>query len=367
VKEAVVIDRSEVFTGLGDLSQTVGGLIAGKSAVRAGHCFGVPVSFSPFADEANRDLVAATTALWSRVKAQQPSDLTAILIYCAAKGDLRAIERYDTGADVSTVPSPLLGGQADAVQRALGTATAGPVVVSNACASGIVGLELAHETLSLGEYGSAIVFGYDSLSRFVATGFNALGALSPTGARPFDANRDGLTLGEGAAIAVLSWRQPRVGDLVVAGCGSSNDANHRTGPSRTGEGLYLAARAALANAGVEPEMVGAVKCHGTATPYNDAMEAKAIRSLFGDAAPPCFSTKGALGHMSGGGSLVETLVAAELLKLRVAPPTFGYQTHGVEESIPITRSSQQIAKPWILCLSAGFGGVNAAAVVGVHA
>lgn len=210
---------------------------------------------------------------------------------------------------------------------------------------------------------SVVVFGFDGISRFVATGFHSLSALSPSGARPFDATRDGLTIGDGAAVLLLTLREPFSGDIVVAGAAGSNDANHRTGPSRTGEGLLRAARAALADAKMTPAAVGGIKCHGTATKYNDAMEAKAIFALFGEDVPPCFSVKGAIGHTSGAGSLVEICIAAECLRRRLSPPTAGFSALGVDEALPVSSSRQVLTGGSLLCLSAGFGGINAAVVL----
>jgi 3-oxoacyl-(acyl-carrier-protein) synthase len=245
--------------------------------------------------------------------------------------------------------------------------------VSNACASGAVAVEMAREMLVEGVARRIVLFGLDTLSQFVVTGFHALNALSPLGARPFDAARDGLTPGECAAAAVLTMREVRPGDIIIAGAGSSNDANHRTGPSRTGDGLLLASQAALRDAGFPPSEVGAVKCHGTGTVYNDAMEAKALTALFGDRIPPCASVKGALGHTSGAGSLLEILIAAECLRRRSLPPTAGYRAHGVEEPLPLSSAAQPVIGPSmpgtavpgaaVLCLSAGFGGINAAVVL----
>jgi 3-oxoacyl-(acyl-carrier-protein) synthase len=225
-------------------------------------------------------------------------------------------------------------------------------------------METVAEFLIDRQFDTAVLFGYDSLSHFVVSGFNSLAALSPTGAKPFDAGRNGLTLGEGAAMAVVSYRAIKTGDLFVAGAGSSNDANHRTGPSRDGSGLHRAAAAALDNAKLVPRQIGAVKCHGTATSYNDAMEAKALVRTFGGAIPPCVSFKGAIGHTSGASSLVELGMALACLKKKTVPPTAGFSARGVDEPIPVSRAVQQYDAPYLLCLCAGFGGVNAAIVVG---
>jgi 3-oxoacyl-[acyl-carrier-protein] synthase-1 len=283
-----------------------------------------------------------------------------VFIYCAAKGDIRTI---DNGVSAHDYPSPLLSLQAQQITKIVGIKPARTISISNACASGAAGVEIAKEFLEQGMFSSAILFGFDSISEFVATGFNALGALSPERALPFDSARNGLTLGEGVALAIFHADPKRRCDAVVVGAGSSNDANHRTGPSRTGDGLYRAIVSATKDAGDQQYAIGAVKCHGTATPYNDAMEAKAIKSFFSDNIPPCFSLKGALGHTSGGGSLMELLLSVHLLKKRIAPPTAGFTNLGVEEPVPVSSSCQKISGDSMLCLSAGFGGLNSAVII----
>jgi 3-oxoacyl-(acyl-carrier-protein) synthase len=366
MKSAVILEHAAVASALGDLNQTVCGLMNAQCGIAEGPCFGVPVGCAPFCDTSYRDLRTCARALVAGLQPGRPGSAPTLLLYAAAKGDLRGMDMLIEGRGGEALRSALLSEQASVVRAAIAADVGRTIVVSNACASGLIALEVACELLAAGEFGDAVIVGYDSLSRFVATGFRALGALSSAKARPFDRHRDGLTLGEGAAVVLLKSREPKPGDLLIAGVGSSNDANHRTGPSRTGEGLYRAAAAALAAASVEPADIGAVKCHGTATVYNDAMEAKAIARLFGDAIPPCVSFKGALGHTSGGGSLLEAVVAGECLKRRLLPPTVGYREHGVDEPIAVSASSQGITAPAILCLSAGFGGVNAAAVIREH-
>ncbi|MBD3393338.1 MAG: hypothetical protein GF418_14515 [Chitinivibrionales bacterium] len=363
MNEAVVIEQAAALTSLGDIAHSVEALLGGKSALRPGPCFDVPTAYAPFANCKDRDLRTCARLLGSNIDLDGLPAGRMIFIYCSAKGDIHSLEDVVSERTSRVDVSPLLDAQAQQACRLLGLQPDRIVSISNACASGAIAVELAKELLEDRRFSHAVLFGLESLCRFVATGFHALSALSPTGARPFDAARDGLSLGEAAGVAVLSFREPRPGDMVVAGAGSSNDANHRTGPSRTGEGLHSAACAALADAGIDPRSIGAVKCHGTATPYNDAMEAKAIYRLFGDTCPPCASLKGAIGHTSGAGSLVEMLLAAEFLKQRGLPPTSGYERHGVDEPIPVSNRPQPISGTSILCLSAGFGGVNAGIVV----
>lgn len=360
-----MIEQAAVLSALGSLPQTVEALVGGESGVRPGPCFGIPASFASFTDLSLRAPRVCVRELINAVDLSQLPSSRTTFVYCVAKGDLQALEEIAEGKEVPSLPAPFPAGQARALREAFGLGNGPVMAVSNACASGTIGVEIASELLATERADHVVLFGFESLCRFVATGFHSLGAVSPTRARPFDRDRDGLTLGEGAAVAVIGRRETRNGDTFVAGAGSSNDANHRTGPSRTGEGLHNAASAALRDAGLKPKQIGAVKCHGTATAYNDAMEAKALIRLFDDAVPPCASIKGALGHTSGGGSLLEILVAAECLRNAVLPPTTGYSNHGVDEPVPISSSLQPIRQPAILCLSAGFGGVNAAAVVGV--
>jgi len=364
--KSVVLEHAEILTPFGNLAETIADLLAGESAIRAGPCFGVEAAFASFPDVKFRDIFCCISYFASRIPFPETDPASTIFIYCAAKGDIRAIEDIKfSGASTAPV-SPLLDMQARSICESLAIAPAKIIAVSNACASGAVGIETATEYLRAGTFTHAILFGFDCLSRFTATGFFSLGALSPTGARPFDARRSGLTMGEGAACAVLSFRESFSGDIVIAGAGSSNDANHRTGPSRTGDGLIKASRAALFDAAMSPGSVGAVKCHGTATPFNDAMEAKALYSLFGHNCPPCVSLKGALGHLSGAGSLAETIIAAECLKRRMLPPTKGYEQHGVDEPVKISSDTQRIEKPSVLCLAAGFSGLNTAVVIKEH-
>jgi 3-oxoacyl-[acyl-carrier-protein] synthase-1 len=358
----VILEHAAVRTPFGDLAATVTGLLQGGCRISSGPFFGLPVSCAPFEDQRLRELTVAAATL-SRAVDLAPGGQSTALIYCAAKGDLRALEESVVAGGSPYPLAPLLDVQAKAVAAQLGLDAAHVMSVSAACASGAVGVEVATELLRSGRFERVVLFGFDVLSRFVVTGFNALGALSPSTARPFDSGRDGLCLGEGCGLAVLSCREAQPGEIVIAGAGTANDANHRTGPSRTGDGLYAAAAAALRDAGIGPETIGGVKCHGTATPYNDAMEAKAIFRLFGENCPPCVSLKGAFGHLSGAGSLIEIIISARLIAARQLPPTIGYAHHGVDEPIRIAGTTQPIEKPAMLCLAAGFGGINAAVVL----
>jgi 3-oxoacyl-[acyl-carrier-protein] synthase I len=361
VDKSVIIEKKEIISALGSLNESVASILGGKSAVKAGPSFGYPVAHASFDDLSLRDPDIAIRRLFASIDLSSIDPSRTVFIYCSAKGDLQAIDK-DEKNDTDTHQA-LLDYQARRAVSLIGFTPAAIRTVSCACASGAIAMELAKEYLDRELFATAIIAGFDVQSRFVTAGFQALNALSPEGARPFDKKRNGLTLGDGAAAAVLARRRASTGDIIVAGAGSSNDANHRTGPSRTGEGLYRAAAAALDNAGLDNDSVGAVKCHGTATAYNDAMEAKAIFRLFPSHIPPCFSLKGAIGHTSGAGSLLEILLTSEFLKCKTAPPTAGFAEIGVDEPIPVSAKPQQVKESAILCLSAGFGGINAAVAI----
>ena len=143
-----------------------------------------------------------------------------------------------------------------------------------------------------------LVVGTDSLSEFILRGFSSLLALSPGPCRPFDRDRDGLSLGEAAGAILLTADKA---DVELAGWGESNDANHITGPSRDGQGLFRAASTAIARAGLQPADVDIVHAHGTGTRFNDEMESHAMTSLFSGATPPCSGTKAQTGHTLGRG------------------------------------------------------------------
>lgn len=365
MNQGMTLLSAAVSTGLGNLGQTTALLPVGTSAVTANPCFGVPVFWAPFANVEHNDLASCMRTLADDcgLSALPKAQRTAFL-FAAAKGCGTGLDQLANSNTNCNTVSPLLHEQADVAIQGLQITPSLSLVVSNACASGAIALDIASDLLKSNRCDRVIIAGYDSVSRFVATGFHSLGALSEQPARPFDRNRSGLSLGDAAGLVVLERSAQTSGQsVIIRGTGGSNDANHRTGPSRTGDGLVRAASEALTRAGLRPADIGAIKCHGTATNYNDAMEAKALFALFGNSCPPAVSIKGALGHTSGGGSLVECLIASTWFDTMNIPPTAGFSVLGVDEPVAISNSPQDFSKPFVLCLAAGFGGVNAAVVL----
>jgi 3-oxoacyl-[acyl-carrier-protein] synthase-1 len=234
-----------------------------------------------------------------------------------------------------------------------------PIVVSNACISGIMAIITGMRLIQSGEYENIVVVGSDLISKFILSGFQAFMAISGEPCKPFDINRDGITLGEGAAAMVLSAHQSNPADIRVAGGAVSNDANHISAPSRTGEELAQAIKNTLRQAQLNPADIDFISAHGTATVYNDEMEAKAI-TLAGMHNVPVNSLKGYYGHTLGAAGLVESVIAIQSLKENAVIPTLGFAETGV--SAPINIITNLLYGDFKNCLktASGFGGCNAA-------
>ncbi len=240
--------------------------------------------------------------------------------------------------------------------------------VSVACASGNAALGLARDLLLDDEVDVVLAGGVDALSDFVIAGFGALRALDAEACRPFDRSRQGLNLGEGAALLVLerpddARRRGAKIHALVSGFGLSADAFHMTSPAPDGRGAADAMRAALAEAGVNPHDVAFVSAHGTATVLNDRMEAHALHALFGASAPPVSSIKGALGHTLAAAGGLEAIVCVRALQERRLPPTVGLTSIDPELTIDVVHGQARALGAGVaLSTSSGFGGLNCALV-----
>ena len=192
------------------------------------------------------------------------------------------------------------GNLADFVAALLGV-TGPAYTVHTACSSSGKAFASAERLIRAGFCDAAIVGGVDTICGLTLNGFHALSALSPRPCNPFSRNRDGTSIGEGAAVFLL---EKRPGPVALLGVGESSDAHHVSAPEPSGAGARLAMERGLAAAGLPPAAIGYVNLHGTATPLNDAMEGKAVAGLFGTATP-CSSTKGLTGHALGAAAAVE--------------------------------------------------------------
>ena len=198
----------------------------------------------------------------------------------------------------------------------------------------------------------------------MVSGFGALHALSADFTRPYDKERCGLNLGEGAAAILLTSARKLTAKGFFSGFGISNDANHITGPSRTGDGLSMAMEKALKMAGLAPEDIDLLNGHGTGTRYNDGMELLAVNTVFPEKCPPLISLKGYIGHTIGAAGVIETALLLEALKLKEFPASKGFDSGELPPQVTIPKEPVYEAKlERILAMKAGFGGINAALII----
>ena len=227
-----------------------------------------------------------------------------------------------------------------------------PVVVSNACISGLSAQIVAMRSIEAGLCDTAVVIGCDVQSEFIISGFQCLHALTPDECRPFDKDRCGLNLGEAAATIIYS----KGTDGWIAESGAMcNDANHISGPSRTGEGSYRCLQALNIN----KDSLAFVSVHGTSTLYNDEMESIAIDRA-GLADVPLFSLKGIYGHTMGAAGVLETILSMQAIEHGVVFGTRGYHELGVSRQVNISAEHRTTDKRSFVKLLSGFGGCNAA-------
>ena len=237
-----------------------------------------------------------------------------------------------------------------------------PVIISNACISGVLAMITGMRMLQSGQYENAVVAGADTISKFVLSGFQSFQAISEEACKPFDAGRKGINLGEAAGTVILSSNEKYTGGIKLVGGAVSNDANHISGPSRTGEELSEAIKKAMANAEVSPADIDFISAHGTATLYNDEMEAKAI-TLCGMEKVPVNSLKGYYGHTLGAAGLIESIITAHSMRENLLIPTRGFRETGVSQPINICSTLQTASLNKCLKTASGFGGCNAALIL----
>lgn len=233
-----------------------------------------------------------------------------------------------------------------------------PIVVSNACTSGVCAQIVAKRLLDTGCYDYAVVIGADVQSHFIISGFNSFKALSPEPCKPFDKNRCGLNLGEAAATIVYARRDSIADNEWQAVTGAiRSDANHISGPSRTGEGSYRCLMPLLQHC--DAEDIAFINTHGTATPYNDEMESFAIERA-GLSDVPANSLKGYYGHTMGAAGVLETIISMCAVDDNTILPTRGFDNLGVTHPVNIVAQRGTTAKRAFIKMLSGFGGSNAA-------
>ncbi len=237
------------------------------------------------------------------------------------------------------------------------------IVISNACVSGILAVAVAKRYIEMGVYDHVFITSGDIVTEFILSGFNSFQAMSDTPCKPYDKNRSGINIGEVAASVLVTKDNSKLANeaLEILGESSCNDANHISGPSRTGEGLYRSMVSAFKQSQIEPEAIDYISAHGTATVFNDEMEAVAMNRI-GLENKPLNSLKGYFGHTLGASALLETIVGMHSLYNNTLYKSLGFETLGVSQPLNIIAVTRQQPLKTFLKTASGFGGCNTAVI-----
>jgi 3-oxoacyl-(acyl-carrier-protein) synthase len=348
----------------------IAGEVAGFSLPAAGRWLGLRRD--------TRAAALATHAAWQALERSRLTpdqlDRTGLVLGSTASGD-RVLEAYlgrRPGREGSSAARMLMYPKTSLAQVVTETLRLrGPrAVVNTACSSGVVALIQGMDWLRSGWCDAVMAGGVDPLTYYTLTGFSSLRALDATPCRPFDRQRRGLTLGEGAAVMVLERLEDarRRGASVlgiVAGVGVGCDAYHLTAPDPEGRGAARVMQMALSDAGIEPQDIGFINAHGTGTPHNDRAELASVIQVFEKHARTCpLSTiKGHIGHCLGGAGAIEAVVTLESLRRGWVPATAGLLEPESGESLDFVMGSPRpVSARFGLTNSFGFGGNNASMI-----
>lgn len=274
-------------------------------------------------------------------------------ILSTTKGNITALENPSS----DNFQKAHLGQLAKNVTNFFGFTTE-PIVISNACVSGILAVSVAKRLIQSEMFDNIYIVAGDEVSEFVLSGFNSFQAMSDSPCRPYSKNRNGVTLGEATA-AVLVSSNKEDAKIKIIGDGSINDANHISGPSRTGEGLFRSIESALAEAKINANQIDYISAHGTATSFNDEMEAIAFNRL-GLENVPVNSLKGFYGHTLGASGLLETVIGIESVLENKLFVSLGFDEIGVSKPINIIEKNEDKNMNHFLKTASGFGGCNTA-------
>ena len=335
----------------------------------------IPAHKQTYCDRGTRMLLMAIHEALAQAGRQSMDGIDAMVIGTSA-GAMPLGEsyfehaRHDSGRD----PTQLSRAEHYQPQRQMSSIAAefgwrGPVIiVSNACASGANAIGWATEMIRSGRAKRVLAGGYDAIARLVFAGFDTLRALAPSGIpRPFDAQRDGLALGEGAAVMLLEAEDVRQSAALgnIAGYSTATDLHHLTQPDPAGKAAIRTMTAACTQAGVSPAQIGYINSHGTGTPFNDVAEAAAIAAWAGDAVSgiPVSSTKSSMGHLLGGAGAVEAVICLMALKGQWLPASLNVREIDPAVRFDLVRQFRRSSLDYALTNSFGFGGTNATLVL----
>jgi 3-oxoacyl-[acyl-carrier-protein] synthase-1 len=284
-----------------------------------------------------------------------PADPRVLVVIASTKGNIDLIDQEGPYPDEHPIH---LTSTAKRIQDYFGFAHT-PLVLSHACTSGLMAVIMASRLIETGQYQYAIVSGVDVIAPFTISGFQALGAIDPEPCKPYDQSRAGINLGEGCGTIVLT-ATPNASDISIIGTGNSNDANHISGPSRTGAGLIQAVQAAMREAGTSK--IDHISAHGTATTFNDEMEAQAFHHL-GLQDIPLMSAKGYWGHTLGAAGIIELIALMISMRHDLMFASAGYRKNGLTLPLNVVDHRQSADLNRCLKTSSGFGGSNSALIL----
>jgi len=293
-----------------------------------------------------------------------PAD--SFLITASAKAGIDSLERLCRGLS-GDADDCLQSQVSDYISAGLNL-DGGSQHINAACASSAIALSRGASLIELEKADSVLICCFDIVTEFVFSGFCALQAMSPVPCMPFDRNRKGMNIGEGAAALLLmsperAKREGRSSMGFISGWSVSNDAVHVTAPAMDGSGLASAIRNALRRSGLKEEDISAICAHGTGTVYNDSMELKAFKEVFGDRNIPVFSVKGAIGHTMGAAGGIEAALCLKSLETGIIPPTIGFTVPDIGAEGLVSPHPLYIEAGYMLSTNSGFGGVNAAVIL----
>ncbi|MBO6125260.1 MAG: 3-oxoacyl-ACP synthase [Bacteroidaceae bacterium] len=340
---------------------------AGKTALRLhNHKFNLPFPFTAalFSEEQKEEFtidgltlfesLAVTSIRKALEGCQIPLDSRTCLVLSSTKQNISLLNIEGNPPENVLYP----GRSAERIAQTVGLSTT-PIIVCNACISGVSALILGNRLIEMQEYDYVIVCGIDLQSSFIISGFHSLKALSETPCRPFDIERTGLNLGEAAATVILG-KVSQTDRWNIAGSAIRNDAYHVSSPAPKADGCLMTLEAVMK--GQDASKLSVINAHGTATLYNDQMEARGIcRAGLSDI--PVNALKGYYGHTMGAAGILETIITLHAAEDDTIVGTKGYEEVGVSGNLNIVRNNTATAKKDFVKLISGFGGCNAAVLL----
>ena len=366
-----ITDANTVTPYGNDLEDLWEGLLSGESQIKQVNRFPVDRYYAGMAAcipdlELNSQRSMVYDLIDRLLDNASPVPPDTFLITASTKAGIdKVLDSYSTGETCSS--ESFLPYIADYISDKL-SVTGENLNISAACASSTIAIAKGAALIEIGRCDSVLVCCFDLVTEFVFSGFCSLQAMSPVPCKPFDKNRKGMSIGEGAAFLLL-MNSEKAKELdkknkgTLLGWAVTNDATHITRPDQRGDGLSLAIYKSLVRANITADSVSAICAHGTGTLYNDSMELASYKKVFGKRELPVFSVKGAIGHTLGAAGGIEAAISLKCLSQDIVPPTVGF-SEPEEGASMLNNEAVRTDISYILSTNSGFNGVNGAVVLG---